>query len=113
MSSDIQLQIIEAERRIEELKKITELGDRIMRLQTNSDFTKVINEEFLLKEAARFVQLSEDPALKPEERADALRIAQSSGHLKRWFQIQIRLANNADNEIKQLEELLEELRAEG
>lgn len=111
--SETQIQIIQAEQRIEELNKITELGDRIMRLQNNADFVKVINEEFLLNEAARFVQLSEDPSLKPDQQQDALRIAQATGHLKRWISIQIRMANTADNEIVQLNELLDQLRAEG
>lgn len=111
--SEIQSDIEQTEAQISELKKQVELRDRILRLQNNSDFRKVINELFLVTEAARFVQLSQDPALPKENQEDALHIAQSTGHLKRWLSISIRMGNTAEQGIKDAEQALEELRSAG
>ncbi|QIG76602.1 hypothetical protein EVC27_077 [Rhizobium phage RHph_I1_6] len=110
--SEIQSNIEQTENRISELKIQIAMRDRLLRLQNNSDFIKLINEEFLVREAARFVQLSQDPALPNDEsRKDALNIAQSTGHLKRWFSMLIRMGNVAETDLRDNERELEELRA--
>jgi hypothetical protein len=112
--SEIQSNIEHTEYRISELKREIALRDRLLRLQNNSDFIKLINEEFLVKEAARFVQLSQDPALPDDNsRRDALNIAQASGHLKRWLSMLIRMGNVAEQDLRDQEQILDELRAEG
>jgi hypothetical protein len=75
-------------------------------------FRKWILEEFCEKEAARFVAESADPALKPEDRADALALAQAGGHLKRWLSAQIQMANIAERQMREVETELEAARAE-
>ncbi|QIG67785.1 hypothetical protein PP747_gp084 [Rhizobium phage RHph_Y38] len=112
--SEIQSNIEQTEERIAVLKVQIALRDRLLRLQNNSDFTKLINEEFLVKEAARFVQLSQDPALPNDEaRRDALQLAQATGHLKRWFSAIITMGNVAERDLRDNEALIEELRAAG
>ncbi|QXV74386.1 hypothetical protein [Rhizobium phage RHEph16] len=112
--SEIQSNIEQTEQRIADLKVQIAMRDRLLRLQNNSDFIKLINEEFLVREAARFVQLSQDPALPNDEaRRDALQLAQSTGHLKRWFSAIIRMGNVAETDLGYQESLIEELRAEG
>lgn len=111
--SEIHTQIEQTEHRISELKEQIELRDRILRLTNNSDFRFVIQDMFLNKEAARFVQLSEDPSLPPESQKDSLRIAQSTGHLKRWLSMNIRMGNMAEEDLVNQHEIIEQLRAEG
>lgn len=93
-------------------KKTAEFGDAIIRLQNNPDFKKVINEGFMLYEAARYAQESGDPALTPTQRQDALNMAQASGHLKRFLSISVVMANEADNSLRGAEAEIENLRAE-
>ena len=110
--SEVMNQIKESEERIEQLKKIAEFADAVMRLQQNPDFRLVINEGFMLHHAARYAQESGDPALSAVQRQDALNMAQASGHLKRFLSISVVMGNDADNDIQNTKQLIEELRAE-
>lgn len=69
-------------------------------------------EEFCVNECARYAQASADPALSANERADALAIAQSAGHLRRFLSVVIQMGNSAENTIADIEAALEEARAE-
>jgi hypothetical protein len=86
--------------------------DAAERLAKNKDFRKLILEGFCLKDAARYVQASEDPCIEANERADALKIAQASGHLKRFLSVTIQMGRHAKNTIPELEETLGEVRSE-
>ena len=68
---------------------------------------------FTTKEAARYAQESADPMLTAEQRADALAIAQSGGHIKRWFAIQLQMASLAERDIPAIEEEIDLMRQEG
>lgn len=100
------------EQQLDGAKKLVEFRQRAIRLSKNSDFKKLILEEFCVNEAARYVQNSANPALGEQERADSLAIAQASGHLKRWLSVQVQMGAHAENEIGNLEEALAEARVE-
>lgn len=86
--------------------------DVVHRLTQNADFRRVIIEEFTTRDCARLVQESADPLLKADERADALAMAQSAGHLKRWLINQIQFGDTAAGQISDLEEAIAAVRAE-
>ena len=90
---------------------LVERRDAILKLYQNSDYKKVILNGFCKEDCARFAQESQDPALNPAQQADALNMAQASGHLRRYLSAIIQMGNHAEREIPQIEELLIELRA--
>ncbi len=84
---------------IADWQKDRELADAIQRLSENSDFKKVVREEFFVNECARLIHLSADPNLKTDMRADTVAMAQSAGHFKRFLSAKISMANQADASI--------------
>lgn len=90
-------------------KELVERRDLALKLGQNRDFKKLILEDFCVKEAARLVGQSADPVLQPQERADALSMAQSAGHLKRYLQMMVMMGNSAEREIPQIEAMLVEI----
>lgn len=100
------------EKQLSNAKLLVERRDTALRLANHPDFRKLILEEFCVQECARYVQSSADPALSVENRADALAIAQSSGHLKRYLSVVVQMGNVAENDLLPLEEALDEARAE-
>lgn len=107
--SSLELEIEKLEDFKVKMKRYVELGDAIMRLVKNPDYRKVIEQEFMLGECARFAQESGDPALTDRERADALAMAQAAGHLKRFISQSILMANQADKSIRDSDERIEML----
>ncbi len=112
MSEVTLLEIQDAERQIAGMKAAIEMKEAVNRLAANPDFKKLINEGFLTEECARFTHLSTDPALSPDDRANALGQAQAAGHLKRYLSITYQMGAAAENSIKDHEENLEELKRE-
>lgn len=105
--------IQELESSIQQQKTLVAMRDAALRLADNKDFKSLILDGFCLTEAARYVQSSGDPALGAGERADALALAQASGHLKRFLSVTILMGNTAANNIRQSEEAIDQIRAEG
>lgn len=105
-------QVKALEQQLTDAKAISEEGQRAQRLARNPDFRKLIIEGFMRDDAARFVQLSEDPALGENERQDALRMAQASGHLKRFLSMTIRMGQTAEGQISDIDDALVEAQAE-
>ena len=101
------------EQHLEDAKTLIDVRQRAMRLAQNTDFRKLILEGFCLTDAARLVQQSGDPAMGAEERADALAMAQASGHLKRYLSAAIRMGDHSERTLGELQEAIEEARAEG
>lgn len=108
-----EVNIAQLEKNIEQQKLLVEMRDAALRLGENRDFRKLILNGFCTTEAARYVQESGDPLLEPNERADALAMAQASGHLKRFIAVTINMGNTAANNIRQSEEEIDAIRAEG
>jgi hypothetical protein len=82
-------------------------------LEKNREFKKLILEEFCEKECARFVRMSTDPGLSPENRADALAMAQAPGFLRRWLSVVVRHGIDAESRIVDAKTEIENIRADG
>jgi hypothetical protein len=100
------------EQQLANTKVLMERRDLAIKLSNNRDFRKLILEDFCVTEAARLVQQSGDPALDVQQRADALNMAQASGHLKRYLSMMIRMGDTAEKSIPDLEDALSEARAD-
>lgn len=105
-------EIEQMEAQKDQARELVELRDLAVKLSNNREFRKLIRDHWMVTEAARYVQISADPSLKADERADALAMAQATGHLKRWLSVTIRMGNIAEDEINGLDEALAEARAE-
>lgn len=108
----MQHEIEQMEAQKENAKELVRLRDLALKLASNREFRLLILDQWMKTEAARYVQLSADPSLKDGERADALAMAQATGHLKRWLSVTVKMGNIAADEIKDLDEAIEEARAE-
>lgn len=100
------------EAQLDDAKYLSERAEMAERLAKNKDFKKLILEGFCLKDAARYAQESGDPLLEAPERADALNMAQASGHLKRFLSLQIQMGRSAQRSIPEIEAALAEVRSE-
>lgn len=106
-------QIENIQAQIEDLKEVQKRRDLALRLEKNADFKELILDGFCEKECARFARNSGDPGISPENRADSLAMAQAAGHLRRYLSVIVRMGNQAESEIKQAEETIDEIRREG
>jgi hypothetical protein len=107
-----QQEIAQGEAQIEALKERVVERDAVLRLSKNADFIRIFHDDYFLKEAARLVHLSADPVLDDKQRADALAMAQATGHVKRYLSVICQMGDAAESQIPQMHELLDELRAE-
>jgi hypothetical protein len=105
-------EVQQLEQQLKDAKHLIERRDMALRLAENRDFRTLILDGFCKEEAARWVQLSTDPALNAEQRADSLQMAQASGPLKRYLSVQVTMANVAERELPDLEEAIDAARAE-
>lgn len=110
--SDLSLQIVQAENEIAAAKQAVELRAKLARLKQNPDFRDLIEKEYMNDEAIRCLGQSADMANDQRMRADALSMAQATGHLRRFLIFIDQMGAVAMKSIGQHEELLEELRAE-
>ena len=101
--NDLAIDIVHAEELVARRKMALTLAD-------NREFRKLFNEEYFNSEAARLVQLSSDPALTIDQRADALAMAQATGHTKRYLSMAIQMGAVAERELPEMRSALEELR---
>lgn len=100
------------EDQLEGTRATVERREAVLRLFKNRDFRSVILESFCKEECARYAQESADPAISPENRADALAMAQAAGHLRRFLQLIVVLGNNAEGVIPDLEQMIVNVEAE-
>jgi hypothetical protein len=101
------------EQQLSSAKALVKRRDAALKLYENRDFKALIVDGFMCDEAARYVQASGDPALGESERADALAMAQASGHLKRFLSVVVVMGNTAARDVKGLEEAIDEERSGG
>jgi tellurite resistance protein len=101
-----------AELEVEKYKGLVTRKDQVLKLMSNRDFEDFILKYFCVEECARYVCASVDSNLAEDERRDALAVAQSAAHLKRFLNITLRLGENAEEAIRTTEEELVELRRE-
>lgn len=107
-----EVNVEQLERQLVDTKAQVEMGNAVARLLKNPDYRKVIEDGFMLHECARYVQQSANPAIDERGRADALAIAQASGHLKRYLSVTLQIANQCENSIPDIESAIEEARIE-
>ena len=100
------------EKQLEDSKDLIGRREMVARLRQNPDFRKRILEGFCRDEAARYVQESGDPALDASARADAMAMAQASGHLLRFLHVTHMMGAHAERTRSELEEAIAEERAE-
>ena len=93
-------------------KEAIERRDLAVKLAGNRDFRKLILEYFCVEECARYARESADPALDAAQKADAMAMAQSAGHLKRFLSLQIQMGDKFEADMPELEEMIEECRRE-
>lgn len=93
--------------------ELMERRDLALKLGNIPEFKKMILEDFCVTEAARLIGQSADPAMTVQQRADALAMGQAGGHLKRYLSATIQMGDTAERELIQVEEMLDEVRAEG
>ena len=105
-------EVEELEYQLEQTKGLKHRREQAERLSINPDFRSLIINGFCRDDAARFVQSSADPFLDKEQRADALNMAQASGHLKRFLQMQIQMGSTAERNMAEIEEALADARAD-
>jgi type II secretory pathway component PulJ len=107
-------EVEDLEFQLEQTKVLKTRMEMVERLLRNHDFRTLILDGFCRDDAARFVQESGDPALndKPGAREDCLAMAQASGHLKRYLQMQIQMGRVSERTISELEAVLAEVRSQ-
>ncbi|AVJ48985.1 hypothetical protein [Klebsiella phage KP8] len=110
MSTEYTIEELEIHRN--KLKASVAYAEDVRKLMGNPLFRKVILEDFCIQSAARYVQESCDPLLTADQRADALALAQAGGHLKRWLDITLRMADSSERSILDVDDELEKLRAQ-
>lgn len=99
------------EKQLASTKDLVARRDAALRLHENRDFKLLMVDGFMRDEAARYVQASGDPALSAADRADALAMAQASGHIMRFLSVTVVMGNQAARDVSSLQEALDEERA--
>lgn len=107
-----EVSVHELEKQKKDLEKALEERELALKLYKNPEFKKLILDTFCTKECARYAQESADPALSPEQRADALAMAQAAGHLRRFLSVKVTLGNQAERLMPELDLNLVEARQE-
>lgn len=105
-------EVFALEKQLEDGKSMIVKRELALKLYNNPEFKKLILDEFCTQDCARYAQLSADPALKENERADALAIAQAAGHLRRFLSMTIQLGNQAERIGPEIEQAILEARQE-
>ena len=100
------------EKQREDAKELLARRELALKLSRNPEFKQLILQEFCVNECARYAQSSGDPALNAEQRADALALAQSTGHLRRWLSVIVTMGNNAERAMPELDDAIEQARQE-
>ncbi len=110
MEQTITQQIINTQARIKELEQQVLFGAEVQKLRVLPEFRKVIVEDFMQKEVVRNMALAGDPSASAEIRSDCLAMAYAGGHLHRYMDVQLAMARQAEHDLKEHKDLLDELR---
>lgn len=97
---------------IEEAKKDKAMQAALDRLLSNQDFQEVIMEGFLKKYALRTVNHLAEPNFRAEERDVLIQTLDGIAVLNRWLQLIDKFGKMADDDIKDAEATLDEIREE-
>jgi hypothetical protein len=105
--SDIQ----DLEQGIKDAEELIGRRQMALKLSEIREFRRLILEDYMVTECARLVQLSADPALNVQQRADSLAMAQATGHLKRYLSMMVQMGAVAERELPQMQAALDETRS--
>ena len=108
VNSDIQ----QLEMSITQAKAIAERGHRVLELINNPIFKEIVDDGYLLKEAARLAHLMSDSGLSPAIRADVERSLTGPGSFKQYLMTIIRQGQMAEEAIGEAQEELVDALAE-
>lgn len=111
MSPTAQTEMEQVELTIEDAQKLIDRRDSLLKLQNNRDFKKIINEGFLKEEAVRLVHALADPNLA-QFREQIQGSIEGIGVLLQYFHTITAMGNAAENEMREHQELLNELQNE-
>ena len=111
MTSSEQIQEIEVS--IQESKKFVDKMESLIKLSTNKDFIKVVEEGYFQEEASRLVLLKADPSMqKAEDQAGIMNGINAIGHFRQYLHTVIQLGRMMEKSIKDSEDTREEILAE-
>jgi hypothetical protein len=100
------------ENQLKDAKDLIDRRNMALKLASNREFRKLVLEGFCEKDAARLVSEAGDPALTPQQRADAFEMAKAGGHLKRYLSACFQMGAAAERDLEELEATLAEARVE-
>ena len=106
-------QIQEVELSIEHAKAVIRKRDIALKLADNSDFKELVLQGYLVDEAARLAHLSADLTLTAEQRSEVLQMVQAIGFFKAYMSKHVSFGNQAERDLRDAEQTLQELHAEG
>lgn len=104
--------VLNLENEINNYEQLRDQRQLAIKLSSNREFKKLFIEDYFVDEAARLVQLSSDPTLTLEQRADALAMAQATGHTRRYLSMVIQMGAVAERDLPAMYEELQVLRSE-
>lgn len=105
-------QVSELEEQLVMNKALVNKGKALTRLMSNRDFKSLILEGFCFEEAARSIKLSANTLLSESGRNECIRQAQAAGYLELYLELIKRDAKLAENTIVELNDSIDEARAE-
>lgn len=108
-----QTEINQIEISIDEAKKIVARANDVRALSENPIFKRLVMDGYFVQEASRLAHLSSDPTISEQIRGFVTRDLAGPGAFKRYLQTIINMGNAAASEIRQGEEAIDEIRAEG
>lgn len=104
MDTDVQSRLEEMRADIAQYEVLVAKKNAVLRLKENPDYQAVLENGFFRHEALGYLAASTDPSLKEEERADALAIAQSGSHVRRYLNVTVQMGLNAEKSIRAIQE---------
>lgn len=111
--SNNQEQIAPLEVSIEEAKNTVAMMDSARNLINNSDFKKVIDDNYFKGEASRLVLLKADPQMQGEEdQKDIMRALDAIGNFRQYLSTIFQLGRLAEKTIADAQKAINELESE-
>lgn len=98
---------------IEHARQIVARGEKVRALIANPLFKEIVDDGYLLHEAARLAHLAGDPGLPGSVREDVLRDIHGPGAFKRFIQTILQQAAMAAQELASSQEMLADELLEG
>lgn len=101
-------EVKELEKQRKDCEDLVKLRDDIMKLYKNSTFRKVILDQYCVKECARYIGVSGDPAISKDDRDLALEMGKAGQHLLRWLEVSVTMGNHAESQLPEIDKAIEE-----